>query len=476
MIKKDKKIDVSHLDSADKTVLIDMLNEKNNLLIEKYNRLEARFKLLEARLAKNSSNSSKPPSSDTKKPKKTESLKKKSGKKPGGQPGHKGHTLEMSSAPDEIVILGVDACVHCGNNLKKTRASLDKRQEFEIPKPKIWVTEYQAESKDCKKCHYITTAFFPEHITHVTQYGPRARSLMVYMNEYQFIPFERSSEFFKTVYGHSISPGTIVNAVTTLSRRYETVEDEIKQLLIKSNLVNCDETSVNINGNKQWLHTVGTEQLTHYAVHEKRGRQATEDIGILPDFKGTMVHDHWKSYFSYKESQHGLCNAHHLRELRFIHEHHYIKWANEMSELLLDINQQKELLLKKGKRFSQYCLTINSQAYDEILKKAGREQARRGTIDSSNLLKRLKNYKREVLLFMYDMAVPFTNNLSERDIRMNKIKQKISGCFRQQEGAKDFCRIRSVISTAKKNKKNIFNILQISFQKIITADLLLDNS
>jgi len=237
----------------------------------------------------------------------------------------------MSSTPDEIISLKVNECENCGYSLKRTPAQCDRRQLFEIPEPKMWVTEYQAEAKHCKKCDCTTTACFPEGITHTTQYGPRARSLMVYMNEYQLIPFKRSSEFFKTVYAHCVSPGTIVNAVNTLSSRLEGVEKAIKSLLTQSKLVHCDETGINISGHKQWLHTVGNTQLTHYAIHEKRGRQATEEIGILPSFNGTMVHDHWKSYFTYKKNRHALCNAHHLRELRFIHEHQSIKWAKQIS-------------------------------------------------------------------------------------------------------------------------------------------------
>jgi len=480
MAKRDKKTDVSHLDSADKTILIHLLQEQNNLLKEKYHRLEAKVKMLESRLAKNSNNSSKPPSSDInkpkKKPKKTTSSKPETGKKPGGQPGHKGVTLQMSTRPDKVIKLKVDACAHCGNHLKHIRPDLAKRQQFEIPEPKMWVTEYQAEIKDCKRCGYTTTACFPEGITHVTQYGPRAKSLMVYMNQYQLIPFDRGSQFFKTIYSHNVSPGTIVNAVGTLSCRYEEVEMGIKKLLIKSSLVNCDETSMKICGSKQWIHTVGNTQLTHYGMHEKRGRQATEAIGILPEFDGTMVHDHWKSYFTYKKNRHGLCNAHHLRELRFIYEQQGLKWGKQMSDLLIEINDKKNSLLRDKKKFSRTQLKNYCHAYDDILSKAAREQARRGTIDSSNLLKRLKNYKEAVLLFMNDMDVPFTNNLSERDIRMMKVKQKISGCFRNKVGGDNFCRIRSVMSTAMKNKKNIFNILQESFQKIILVNSLLADS
>jgi len=479
--KKDKKSDISNLDAADKIILIHLLQEQNNLLKEKYKRLEKRLKVLESRLAKNSSNSSKPPSSDTthrkrKSAKRTTRSKKKSGKKPGGQVGHKGSHLKLSATPDERVLLPVSACGHCQKSLKKRPDKLEIRQLFEIPEPKIWITEYQAQHKYCQHCGYTTSACFPDSLTHKTQYGPRAKSLLVYMNQYQLLPYERSSEFFETIYHHKVSPGTIVNAVNTLSIRLEQVEHEIKGLLTESALAHCDETGINITGNKNWLHTVGNEQLTHYAIHEKRGRKATEAIGILPEFRGTLVHDHWKSYFTYKDCEHALCNAHHLRELRFIHEHQNIKWAKKMSNLLIAINDHKIALVHSEMAFSKRTLKKYHATYDEILSNARKEQARRGTIDSHNLLKRLREYKPSVLLFMTDFSVPFTNNLSERDIRMTKVKQKISGCFRSKAGGEHFCRIRSVLSTAKKNKINAFHVLQIAFHRIISSkDILLDS-
>lgn len=477
MIKKDKKTDVSHLSSEEKTVLIYMLLEKNNLLIDNFNRLEAKFKRLEAQLAKNSRNSHKPPSSDSKnsakKSFKTTSLKKKSDKKPGGQPGHEGKTLQKSSAPDEMIMLAVDECIQCGKNLKRASYTLESRQQFEIPEPAMWIIEYQAQIKNCPACGCTTMACFPKPITHATQYGPRAKSLMVYMNQYQLIPFDRASQFFNTIYHQPVSPGTIVNAVDALASRLNVVDNGIKQLLTQSKLAHSDETSANINGAKQWLHTVGTAQLTHYGLHEKRGRVATEAIGILPHFKGTLIHDHWKSYFTYSEIRHGLCNAHHLRELKFIAEQQHIKWAKTMSDLLLTIYAHKEALIQAEKVFSWQQKKKYTELYDEIINKAGQEQARRGSIESYNLLKRLKNNKSCVLLFMKDMSVPFTNNLSEQDIRMMKVKTKISGCFRKITGGNNFCKIRSVISTANKNRKNIFDVLQKAFQNIITVDMLL---
>jgi transposase len=483
--KPNKKVnlDVAHLDHTDKIKLIYLLQEKNILLEEKYVRLEKRFKALEARLEKNSSNSSKPPSSDgnnsgKKNPKKTTSSRKKSGKKPGGQAGHKGSHLEMSASPDKVVILEVDSCAHCKNALSGVKPQIEIRQEFEIPEPKINVIEYQSEHKYCKACGYITSACFPERITHKTQYGPRAKSLMVYINQYQIIPFKRASEFFATVYNQQVSPGTIVNAVNALSTRFVQVEGEIKLLLTNSSLVHTDETGVNISGNKKWMHIVGNQELTHYGIHTNRGRKASEDIGILPKFRGTMVHDHWKSYFTYKDSRHSLCNAHHIRELRFLFEHHNIKWAKNMSNFLIETNEEKTLLLKGGKnKLSPQKLKSCMDAYDEIVKKASREHRYRVTNDSKNLLKRFKGYKDCILLFITDFSVPFTNNLGERDLRMNKVKQKISGCFRSKNGGDNFCKIRSVISTTRKNKKNVFNILQEAFEKIICADdLLADNS
>ena len=228
---------------------------------------------------------------------------------------------------------------------------------------------------------------------------------------------------------------------------------------------------MNVNGYKQWLHTVGNEKLTHFAIHEKRGRQATIDIGILSSFTGTLVHDHWKSYFFYEDCQHGLCNAHHLRELRFLYEHQNIQWAKKISDLLIAINEKKKSKISAGKdNFSDYYLTKYNKAYDKILKNAAQEQARRGTIESKNLLKRLIEYKDAVLLFMNDFTVPFTNNLSERDLRMNKVKQKVSGCFRNIKGAIHYCSTRSVISTAKKNDKNIFDILHRAFETQISIN------
>ena len=266
-----------------------------------------------------------------------------------------------------------------------------------------------------------------------------------------------------------------MNAVSAIGERYTQIDEQIKSFLSQTKVAHADETSMNVNGQKYWLHTVGNVSATHYALHEKRGRKATEHIGILPEFKGTLVHDHWKSYFTYEDCQHALCNAHHLRELRYINEHQNIKWAKDISNLLVLINEEKEKL-PENSRFSKRRVTTHIKSYDDILQKGKKEQAKRGTIDSHNLHKRLVNFKDEVLRFMTDIDVPFTNNLSERDIRMNKVKQKISGCFRKVTGSDNFCKIRSVLSTAAKNNKNIFEVLQLSFQEIISLNQITSDS
>ena len=473
MLKILKKSNRPDFGEADKIFLIHLLQEQILLLKEKNKRLGRKLRELEARLNKNSRNSSKPPSSDTKKPKRTESLRKKSDKNPGGQPGHSGKTLKVRTKPDETIHLPVTNCGKCNKSLKNMPETIEIRQEFEIPEPKILVKEYQAASKTCS-CGHVTSACFPKHITNKTQYGINAKSLMVYMNQYQFLPYHRCSEFFETIYGHKISPATVVNANKLLNNRSKQVEKDIKLLLSKAELVNCDETSMKVSSQRKWLHTVGNNKLTHYALHKKRGSDATNEIGILSEFLGIMIHDHWKSYFQYKRNTHGLCNAHHLRELKFLNEQHKMKWAKKMSCLLLKIKKHKERFLEKEKgQFTSYLFKKYSTTYDTIILGAHKEQAFRGTIDSHNLIKRLSGFKKEALLFMCDFNVPFTNNLSERDLRMSKVKQKISGCFRSTDGSEAFCRIRSMLSTAKKNSKNIFSIIQKAFSYNITAKSLL---
>ena len=468
------------LNEADKNFIINLLQEENLLLKEKIQRLEKRLKDVEAKSNKDSRNSNKPPSSDmhkrnkSKDKNKTSSLKKKSGKRPGGQPGHKGTTLPMCHNPDEIIRYEVHTCGHCHNDLRNKPATLDIRQEYEIPKPRMFVREHQGESVYCEACEYTTKAEFPEHITHKTQYGPIAKSMMVYLTQHQYLPYDRASQLFEAVYHHKVSPGTLVNTVSHLGRRLTDLDAEIKEYLAKSDLAHADETSININGSKRWLHTVGTDVVAHFGMHVNRGKKATQEIGILPSFTGILVHDHWKSYFTYENILHVLCNAHHLRELKFFDEQHSMKWANKMYCLLNKINNHKQELIKKSKfSFCRRMIKKYETEYDDILKSAQREQAKRGTIDSHNLMHRLKDFKEATLLFMYDFSVPFTNNLSEQDLRMHKIKQKISGCFRSEWIAEQYCKIRSMLVSGRKNRHNPFELIQRAFTRKLSLKYIL---
>lgn len=454
------------LSESEKIELLFLQGEKINLLQEELKKLKIRLDKL---TNKNSKNSHKPPSSDQDKKKKPQSLRQKSGKKVGGQPGHKGCTLEMSKNPDEIYYHSISHCECCGKKLKKKPNKIVKRQVFEIPKPIFSVTEHQAEINECDGCGHINIADFPEGVTKQTQYGPRAKSLMAYLSQDQLLPYKRIKSLFKTLYDQTISAGTVYNAVNEAANNLKKVDEKIIDLLTKSYILNCDETGMNVSQNKHWLHVASNNKATHYGIHKARGFVAMEEIGILAKSCGTMVHDHWRSYFRYTHSAHALCNVHHLRELKYIHEVQRLRWAKEMSELLLKIYSEKEYAIRKGRyRFYDKTKERFILSYKNIIQKGQREQSVRGTNDSKNLLARLLKYQKETLLFMEDFKVPFTNNQGEQDLRMMKVQQKITGGFRTLTGARNFCINRGIISTAIKNGKNVLNIFEKAFAGKLT--------
>lgn len=432
---------------------------------------------LQRQIAKNSSNSSKPPSSDGFKKHRTSSLRKKGEKTTGGQEGHKGSTLNQVETPDHKVVYETVSCVHCQTSLSDVPVSeYENRQVFDIPAIHIEVTAHKAEVKFCPQCGKMNKGVFPQEVSQPVQYGDNVKSHAVYFNNYHHIPVARTAEIFEDVFGHRISEGVILQSNDAAATAVAPSTETIKEQLINSDVVHFDESGLKVKGKLHWLHVASNDRLTYYGVHGKRGQNAMDDIAILPDFQGTAVHDHWKSYFAYNDCEHSLCNAHHLRELKFINEHHGQTWAKEMSDLLIEIKEEVHSTKAHSDHLDSSKLSAFEARYDKIVEdglKANpppppeNQPTKKGKVKQSppkNLLDRLKSHKKNVLLFMHDFRVPFDNNQGERDVRMIKVKQKVSGTFRSDDGADAFCRIRGYISTVRKHSRNVIDAIQSAFK------------
>jgi transposase len=440
-------------------------------------KLETRIKALEDSFSKTSRNSSKPPSTDEFNKPAPKSLRKKTGRKAGGQKGHTGTNLKMTESPDDVKLHKVEQCECCQRSLLNQPAErVERRQVYDLPPLHLIITEHQSEVKSCS-CGHINQAAFPSDVSRYVQYGANIKSLLVYMQEYQFLPYNRTKEFIQDVFGHQISTGTLHNVRQSAFERLKTFEDRLKALLTAAVVAGFDETGIRITAQRLWLHSCSTAQHAYYQAHAKRGQQATDYIGILPNFKGTAIHDFWKSYYGYN-CEHGLCNAHLLRELVFIHENYKQDWAQELINLLLKMKAAKERAVAQGKQLlSVHTLSKYRNLYNKLIKKGlqanpyepplEKKRGRKKKTKPRNLLERFRVYADDVLRFLYDFKVPFDNNFSERDIRMMKVKQKISGCFRSSDGAKYFTRIRSFIVTARKQNVSAFTALR---------DLFVDNT
>lgn len=438
-------------------------------------KLEERVKHLESILKKDSHNSSKPPSSDKGHAPKT--FRAKSGKTSGGQPGHQGYTLQRVDNPDHIVAHKLHGRCTCGRPLNKANiVGQERRQVTDIPvQAKLEVTEHCAEIGECL-CGRIHTASFPEGVDAPIQYGERIRAKMVYLSAYQLLPQHRTVEAIRDIYGISISEGTLNNVLQQASRNLIPTETAIKAAIRGSPVMHLDETGMYVNGKRYWEHSSSTPLHTYYFCHEKRGAEAIHHGGMLWEYLGRIVHDGWKSYFDF-ECLHALCNAHHLRELVFIKEQYKQRWAGTMIEHLCRIKKTVDRAKTAGrKHLAPVTVQRYLARYRRIIEvgyrtnpaacETERKKGQRGRLKQHpafNLLQRLDKYDIEVLAFMNDFSIPFDNNLAERDLRMTKVKQKVSGCFRSIGGAQAFCRIRGYISTVRKHGLGVIEYLQFCF-------------
>jgi len=425
------------------------------------------LKLLVNKLGLNSRNSSKPPSADPNRPRGRRKKATGAKRKPGGQPGHKGSQLVAVKDPDIIETIDIDQrTLPSGHDYK--HVGYDKRQVIDIIVSRQ-VTEYRAEVVQDERGNEFV-AEFPEGVTRPVQYGVDLKAKAVYMSAQQLIPYKRIEDYFQSHCGIGVSTGSLCNfnkEAYELLGKFETIA---RKKLISADLLHNDETGINVKGKLVWLHSASDEKWTLFFPHEKRGTDAMTAMGILPHFKGISMHDHWKPYLRYS-CDHVLCNAHHLRELERAWEQDGQRWAKNMKRLLEKIN---EAVKKAGGKLLKKKADLYLKRYRRLLSRANREcpepkvtgPARRGRPKKSkarNLLERLRDYETETLRFMTDIRVPFTNNLGERDLRMTKVQQKISGCFRSIEGAKIFCRIRSYLSTCRKHGVQPTDALRLLF-------------
>ena len=439
------------------------------LLLDRVDKLEARVIELENAVNKNSQNSHKPPSSDGYRRNIQTSTPKDKKRPTGGRSGHPGTTLRKSIIVDHIVNHPVDTCIGCGSSLEHVPVQ-DVRtcQVFDLPMVKMEVTEHRSEVKQCPCCHTQTAGIFPPEETKATQYGSTLKSIVLYMMQHQLVPFERTTEFLQDLFGCTLSEGTLKNWTAEAYNRLRQAEAQIKEQLQQAPILHVDETGMFCERKLHWIHSASTEHYTHYGIHPKRGKEAMDEIGILPDATGRIIHDFWESYARYDHLTHAYCNAHIVRELRSVHQDYHQAWAQKLIDLLYHIKEKIET-----KSISKNFVTRSVHRYDALLQSGSRlnrpnraSPHKRGRVKQSkprNLLKRLRDHRDEVLAFLFDPTVPFTNNLAERDLRMVKVKHKISGTFRSHLGALCYCRIRGYISPMKKQDINILSALSSVF-------------
>jgi transposase len=435
--------------------------------------LKAKVTDLERRLARNSRNSSRPPSSDgLAKPPAPKSLRRSSGRKPGGQPGHEGRRLEQVERPDEVLRYVPSRCEGCGGDLSDgALESEETRQVFDLPPVRLAVCEHRAQRRHCA-CGHVTSAGFPAGVSAPTQYGPRMRALGIYLIAAQHLPYKRAAGLLADWLGAPLSPGTLTAFVRDGADDLGAFLDRVHEQISGSPVVHFDETGVRADGKGRWLHSASTQTLTLYALHDRRGTKGIDHAGVLPHFGGIAVHDGWPQYRAYTNAIHALCNAHHLRELLAIIEQdpEGQSWAAKIDTLLRALHASIEEAKATGEQsLDPWTLAGYRAAYEQIIV-LGHQQNPPGTIPTGkrgvirqtparNLLVRLDRDREGVLRFAHDFQVPFDNNLAERDLRMIKIQQKISGSWRTTTGADRFLALRAYISTSRKQGHDMIDAL-----------------
>lgn len=448
------------------------LKQEIQTLREKLAELEAQLKKRIEQLNQNSRNSNWPSSRDKSRPKKPK--RKRSGRSAGGQKGHQGHTLAQVAEPDEIESHRPTHCANCAHELDEAAEVVqsDKRQVIDLPPLHFITTEHQAETVLCPDCGHTTRGDFPEGVTQPVQYGPRVKQLAVYLRTEQFVPYERSRQLLADLFELPICVGSLQNFVRRAAQQVAQPLQKIKEALTQEAVVQADETGFYIGGDRYWLHTASTNELSYYEAHQRRGQKAVRKIDILPQVEGVLVHDAWATYFLFDQADHALCHAHHLRDLTAIIENDAQQWAKRMMDFLLAAKKVVDVAREGGEsqlspdvleRAEQLWTTILTLGFEENpLPETPPPQVQRGRLKKSkarNLLERFQKREAACLRFMRDFKVPFDNNLAERDIRMMKVQQKVSGCFRSTAGAEQFCQLRSYTATIRKQGQSVWEAL-----------------
>jgi transposase len=431
--------------------------------------LQRRNSELEPLLTKDSHNSSRPPSTDPPWAKRTKSLRRPSGRRPGGQAGHHGSTLRLSARPNRIVEHRPRECRHCHCALFESQVLSHQRQQvWEVVPAKFKVIEHRLALLRCMACGRATQGEFSGTVRSGVQYGPGVKARVLYLQQYQLLPYQRTSEAMRDLFGCQLSLGTVANIVRQCAAGLVETELKIKQKLRRSSVIHADETGLRINKHLGYVHVASTPELTHYAAAKHRGHTAMDEINVLPRYRGTCVHDGLLSYKHYTHCRHALCGVHLLRELTYFEElsEETKTWAGPLKELLLEMKGEVERVRGEGgRRLPEDQLESLTASYDRLVAEGQKAQLPLGVPgqvlkQARNLLLRFERRREEVLRFLMDFSVPFDNNQAERDLRMVKLQQKTSGCFRSEEGAHRFCRIRSYLSTTRKQGRGVLHALE----------------